>query len=206
MAFGIVHSKIGPFLPAAEVDLASITRLGDLGAPRRCATRSRGVVHRILRLGRQNTPGPIGFRPSTGTGALFLKYLRPFLANYGTGIAGTFAWLFFALSGTAACASGTQSCRIVIGLTGQLALVWPAYWGGRITGDGAMTPLVPIEVVAFAVLVFVVVLLLAQAYSMIRRSDSPTERVEPLIRTTEPNRRNQSRPSQWVSSAGSTPP
>jgi hypothetical protein len=118
--------------------------------------------------------------------------LRPFLAIYGTGIAGTFAWLFFALSGTSACASGTQSCRIVVGLTGQLALVWPAYWGGRITGNAAMTPVVPVEVAAIAVLVFVVVLLLAQAYTLIGRSGSPPPRDEPLIRTGEPSRRNQS--------------
>ena len=121
-----------------------------------------------------------------------MKYLRPFLAIYGTGILGTFAWLFFALSGTAACASGTQSCRVVVGLTGQLALVWPAYWGGRITGNAAMTPLVTVEVAAIAVLVFVVVLLLAQAYTLIQRSGATPPRNEPLIRTGEPNRRNQS--------------
>ncbi len=121
-----------------------------------------------------------------------MKYLRPFLAIYGTGILGTFAWLFFALSGTAACASGTQSCRVVVGLTGQLALVWPAYWGGRITGNAAMTPLVPVEVAAIAVLVFLVVLLLAQAYTLIQRSGATPPRNEPLIRTGEPNRRNQS--------------
>jgi len=123
-----------------------------------------------------------------------LKYLRPFLAVYGTGALGTFAWLFFALSGISACASGTQSCRIVVGLTGQLALVWPAYWGGRITGNAAMTPVVPVEVAAIAVLVFVVVLLLAQAYTLIQRSGSSAPCDRPLIRTGEPNRRNQSRP------------
>ena len=132
-----------------------------------------------------------------------MKYLRPFLAIYGTGIAGTFAWLFFALSGTSACASGTQSCRIVVGLTSQLALVWPAYWGGRISGDAAMTPLVPVEVVAIAVLVFLVVLLLAQAYTLIGRSSSPPGRNEPLFRTSEPNRRNQSQPSRWARGARS---
>ena len=123
-----------------------------------------------------------------------MKYLRPYLAVYGTGVLGTSAWLFFALSGTSACASGTQSCRIVVGLTGQLALVWPAYWGGRITGNAAMTPVVPVEVAAIAVLVFVVVLLLAQAYTLIQRSESSAPHDRPLIRTGEPNRRNQSRP------------
>ncbi len=123
-----------------------------------------------------------------------MKYLRPFLAVYGTGVLGTSAWLFFALSGTSACASGTQSCRIVVGLTGQLALVWPAYWGGRITGNAAMTPVVSVEVAAIAVLVFVVVLLLAQACTLIQRSDSSAPHDRPLIRTGEPNRRNQSRP------------
>jgi hypothetical protein len=130
-----------------------------------------------------------------------LKYLRPFLAIYGTGIAGTFAWLFFALSGTSACAAGFPSCRVVVGLTGQLALVWPAYWGGRISGDAAMTPMVPVEVVVVAVLVFLVVLLLAGAYTIIERSTPDPARDEPLIRTTEPNRRNQSRPSRWARGA-----
>ena len=105
-----------------------------------------------------------------------MKFLRPFLALYGAGIAGTFGWLFFTLSGTSACASGTQSCRIVVGLTGQLALVWPAYWGSRISGDTAMTPVVPVEVVAIAVLVFFVVLLLAQAYILIGRPSPPPAR------------------------------
>ncbi len=134
-----------------------------------------------------------------------MKFLRPILAIYGTGIAFTFAWQFFALSGTAACASGAQSCRVVVGLTSQLALVWPAYWGGRISGGAVMTPLVPIEVVAVAVLVFVVVLLFAQAYRLIGRSSESPERNEPLIRTSEPNRRNQSRSSKWVRGARSTP-
>ncbi len=133
-----------------------------------------------------------------------MRYLRPFIAIYGTGIAGTFAWLFFALSGTSACASGTQACRLVVGLTSQLALVWPAYWGGRISGTAAMTPLVPVEVVTIAVLVFFVVLLLAQAATLIGRSSTGGE---PLIHTTEPNRRNQSRPSppppQWARGAES---
>ncbi len=84
--------------------------------------------------------------------------------------------------------------RIVVGLTGQLALVWPAYWGGRITGNAAMTPVVSVEVAAIAVLVFVVVLLLAQACTLIQRSDSSAPHDRPLIRTGEPNRRNQSRP------------
>ena len=68
-----------------------------------------------------------------------------------------------------------------------------------------MTPLVPIEVVAVAVLVFVVVLLFAQAYRLIGRSSESPERNEPLIRTSEPNRRNQSRSSKWVRGARSTP-
>ncbi len=132
-----------------------------------------------------------------------MKYLRPFLAIYGAGIAGTFAWLFFALSGASACASGVLSCRIVVGLTGQLALVWPAYWGGRISGNAAMTPLVPIEVVAVAVLVFFVVLLVAQAYTLIGRSHSAPTANEPLIRTNEPNRRDQSQSARWVHNARS---
>ncbi len=127
-----------------------------------------------------------------------MKYLRPILAIYGTGIASTFAWLFFTLSGTSACASGTESCRVVVGLTSQLALVWPAYWGGRISGTGAMTPVVPVEVVAAATLVFFVILLLARAYMLIERSSSAPIDNEPLVNIAESNRRNQSRAPRWT--------
>jgi hypothetical protein len=128
-----------------------------------------------------------------------LKFLRPLLAIYGSGIAGTFAWLFFALSGTSACASGTEPCRVVVGLTGKLALIWPAYWGGRISGSAAMTPMVPVEVVVVAVLVFLAALALAQAYTLLKRKELgtaaerkqlETARDEPQIKTSEPNRRN----------------
>ena len=128
-----------------------------------------------------------------------MKYLRPFLAIYGTGIAGTFGWLFFALSGTTACASGMESCQIVLGRTGQLALVWPAYWGGRISGNGAMTPLVSVEAVAVeaaavAALVFFGALLLALAYTRTARAGPEPVRGEPKSRATGPNRRDQSQP------------
>jgi hypothetical protein len=128
-----------------------------------------------------------------------VKYLRLFLAIYGAGIAGTFAWLFFALSGTSTCASGAESCQIVIGRTGQLALVWPAYWSGRISGNGAMTPLVSVEAVAVeaaavAALVFFGALLLALAYTRTARAGPEPVRGEPKRRANEPNRRDQSRP------------
>jgi len=140
-----------------------------------------------------------------------LKFLRPLLAIYGSGIAGTFAWLFFALSGTSACASGMEPCRVVVGLTGQLALAWPAYWGGRISGNAAMTPMVPVEVVVVAVLAFLAVVALAQAYTSLTRKELgtaaeqkqlETARNEPLIKTSEPNRRNQSRPARLAQSGG----
>ena len=97
--------------------------------------------------------------------------------------------------------TGMGPCRIVAGLIGQLALVWPAYWGGRISGNTTVTPLVPVEVVTVAVLVFVIVLLLAKSYTMISQSEStPAKstlaRNEPLIRTIEPNRRDQSQPAR----------
>ncbi len=123
-----------------------------------------------------------------------MKYLRPFLAIYGTVIAGTFGWLFFALSGTTACALGMESCQIVLGRTGQLALVWPAYWSGRISGNGAMTPLVSVEAVAVAALVFFGALLLALAYTRTARAGPEPVRGEPKSRATGPNRRDQSQP------------
>jgi hypothetical protein len=69
-------------------------------------------------------------------------------------MAGTFGWLFFTLSGASACAASGASCQMVLGVTGQFALVWPAYWGGRLSGDPTVTPVVPVEVVVVAVLVF----------------------------------------------------
>ncbi len=103
-----------------------------------------------------------------------MKFLRPLLAIYGSGIAGTFAWLFFALSGTSACASGTETCRVVVGLTGQLALLWPAYWGGRLSGNAVVTPMVPVELVVVAVLVFLAVVVLAQAYTSLEHKEQRT--------------------------------
>lgn len=147
---------------------------------------------------------PAPQRRQNQTGAAALKFLRPFLAIYGTGIAGTFGWLFFTLSGAAACTVSQASCKLVFGLTGQLALVWPAYWGGRLSGNPTVTPLVPIEVVVVAVLVFFTVLTLAKAYTMAERTEEHGKsRSEPLIKTSEPNRRNQSRAAGLVRSSRS---
>ncbi len=132
-----------------------------------------------------------------------MKYLRQFLALYGTGIAGTFAWLFFALSGTATCASGWESCQIVLGRAGQLALDWPAYWGGRIWGNGNMTPVVPVELALVAVPVFFGVLLLALAYAQTARPGSDPVRGEPKSHATGPNRRDQSQSSNRLRGAQS---
>ena len=132
-----------------------------------------------------------------------MKYLRLFLAIYGAGIAGTFVWRFFTLSGTTTCASSTESCQIVIGRTGQLALVWPAYWGGRISENGAMTPLVSVEAAAVAALVFFGALLLALAHPRTAQAGPEPVRVEPKRRATGPNRRDQSQPSNQARGARS---
>ena len=131
-----------------------------------------------------------------------MKLLKPLFAIYGSGVAGTFGWLFFALSGTAACASGMERCWGVVGLTGQLALVWPAYWGGRISGNAAVTPMVPVAV-AVAVLAIVAVLALAQTLTSrepkeqgmaAERKSLEPARNGPMIKTSAltGNRRNQS--------------
>ncbi len=122
-----------------------------------------------------------------------MNFLKPLFAIYGSGIAGTFGWLFFALSGTAACASGMERCWGVVGMAGQLAIVWPAYWVGRISGNAAVTPMVPVEVVV-AALAIVAVLALAQALNSRepkeqgtaaeRKSPEPA-RNEPVIKTSE---------------------
>ena len=121
-----------------------------------------------------------------------MRFLRPLLAVYGTGIVGTFVWLFFALSGTSACAAGRDICQAVIGLTGQLALTWPAYWVGRIAGEPMMEPTFPVEVVLVSILVFVAVLVCARLYALFVKPTPGSEAAEPPFKTTEPNRRNQS--------------
>ncbi len=168
-----------------------------------CTVQSRAAIHRFLRLGSEKFPGPEGCGSPAQTGARSVKYLRLFLAIYGAGIAGTFAWRFFRLSGTTTCASSTESCQIVIGRTGQLALVWPAYWSGRISGNGAMTPLVSVEAVAVAALVFFGAPMLALAYTRTARAGPEPLRGEPKRRTNEPSRRDQSQPSNWARGARS---
>ncbi len=123
-----------------------------------------------------------------------MKYLKPLLAVYGAGIVGTFAWLFFALSGTSACAAGRQVCQTVIGLTGQLALIWPAYWGGRLTGEPVTAPAGRVDLVLVALVVFVATLAIARVHEHFARpvsEEEPADRA-PLVMTGEPNRRNQS--------------
>ena len=93
---------------------------------------------------------------------------------------------------SATMATPMERCRGVVGLTGQLALVWPAYWGGRISGNATVTSMVPVEVVV-AVLGFLAVLALAQAYTSLKRKEQETAaerkplesaRNEPLIKTS----------------------
>jgi len=119
----------------------------------------------------------------------------------------------------------------VIGRTGQLALVWPAYWSGRISGNGAMTPLVSVEAVsveavaveavaveavaveavaveavAVAALGFFGALLLALAYTRTARAGPEPLRGEPKRRANEPNRRDHSRTAPVRPSAQTWPP
>ncbi len=121
-----------------------------------------------------------------------MRLVRPFLAVYGAGVVGTFAWLFFALSGMSVCAASRESCQTVIGLTGQLALAWPAYWGGRIAGEPVMVETLAFKVVLASVLVLLAVLVLARIHAFVDLPESEAADDERLIMTSEPNRRNQS--------------
>ena len=114
------------------------------------------------------------------------------VAVYCAGIVATFAWLFFALSGTSICVASREACQSVIGLTGQLALAWPAYWGGRIAGEPTMLETLPFKVVVASVLVFAAVLVLARIHAFFESRGSQAADDEPLIMITGPNRRNQS--------------
>ena len=118
--------------------------------------------------------------------------LRPFLAIYGIGIVSTFAWLFFALSGASACAASRDSCQVAVSLAGELALVWPAYWGDMFAGEPIMILALPFEVVLISVLAFGVVSAVAWVYALFERRASKAANGEPLVETSEPNRRNQS--------------
>ncbi len=55
-----------------------------------------------------------------------------------------------------------------------------------------MTSTLPFEVVLIFVLVVAAVLVLARIHTLFERSGSGPEYEEPLINTSEPNRRNQS--------------
>ncbi len=57
-----------------------------------------------------------------------------------------------------------------------------------------MTSSLPFEVVLISVLVFVAVLVLARIHGLFERSGSGPKYEEPVINTSEPNRRNQSAP------------
>ncbi len=54
-----------------------------------------------------------------------------------------------------------------------------------------MAPMLPIEIV-LTVLVIIVALVLAHLHALFVKPKSESERAEPMIQTTEPNRRNQS--------------
>lgn len=181
--FGFVHLESG-MTPARNVQI-------------------RASIHGILRLGSENSLNPAACGSRTQNGAHFLKFLRQILAIYGTGIAGTFAWLFFALSGFATCAPGWESCQFVIGRAGQLALIWPAYWGGRFSGNDALTPVVSVEMALVAIPVYFGALLLTLAFTQSARAGSGPARGDPKSRATGPDRRDQSQTSRWVRGAQS---
>ena len=118
-----------------------------------------------------------------------MRLLKPLLAIYGAGIAGTFAWLFLALSGVSACAAGLGVCRTVVGLSGEFALIWPAYWGGRLTGEPVAQPEIPMDLVFAAVLVFAGVMIFAKAETLF---DMGANKDETAPEVDEHGRRDQS--------------
>jgi hypothetical protein len=150
------------------------------------------MVHGILRLGAEELPDIASIDGHATPERLPLTLVRPFLAVYGAGIGGTFAWLFFTLSGLSVCAASRESCQTVIGLTGQLALTWPAYWGERLAGEPLMVATLPFKVVITSVVVFVVVLVLSRIHALLERPEIEAANGLPLIPSFEPNRRNQS--------------
>lgn len=122
----------------------------------------------------------------------FLGFLRPFLSIYGIGIVSTFAWLFFAISGTSACAASRASCQNAVSLAGELALVWPAYWGDVFAGEPIMILTLPFEVVLASVLAFGAVLTFTWVYALFERRAPKAANGAPLVEAAEPSRRNQS--------------
>ncbi len=121
-----------------------------------------------------------------------MRFLRPFFVIYGTGIVGTFAWLFFAFSGTSACAASRNSCETAMSMAGQLALVWPAYLGGMFAEQPIMIPTLPFKIVLTSLLVLVTILVFARAHALSERHALEAATSDPLFDTNEPNRHDQS--------------
>jgi hypothetical protein len=55
-----------------------------------------------------------------------------------------------------------------------------------------MTSALPFEIVLISILVFAAVLVFARFHARFKQSESGAENNEPLVNTSEPNRRNQS--------------
>ena len=121
-----------------------------------------------------------------------MRFLRPFLVIYGTGIVGTFAWLFFAFSGASACAASRNSCETAMSMAGQLALVWPAYLGGMFAENPILIATLPFKIVLTSLLMLVAVLAFARIHARSERHALEAATSDPLFDTNEPNRHDQS--------------
>lgn len=121
-----------------------------------------------------------------------MKFIRPFIAVYGTGATATFAWVFVALSGDSVCAASLNTCGAIMGTVSTLALTWPNYWWARISGTPISASTLPFEVFLVAAIGFAGFLVLTRVPAIFEPSEPEAENDEPILSPSEPNRRDQS--------------
>ena len=121
-----------------------------------------------------------------------MKFIRPFIAVYGTGTTATFAWAFVALSGNSICAAGLKTCVAIMGTVSSLALIWPSYWWARISGAPITASTLPFEVFLALAIGFAGVMVLTRVPAIFDPPDPEAENFGPMLNMPEPNRRDQS--------------
>ena len=124
-----------------------------------------------------------------------MKLTKAVVTFYMSGLAVTFVWVFFVLSGVPSCAADDGPCQAILGVSGKFALIWPAYWIAKFAGGqygGASLPIEPL-IPAMAVLGLILVALRIRSWRREGAKAAPKfERLSPPAGTDEPNRRDQS--------------
>ncbi len=122
-----------------------------------------------------------------------MKLTKAVFTFYMSGLAATFVWVFFVLSGVPACAADGP-CQAILGVSGKFALIWPAYWIAKFAGGqygGASLPIEPL-IPAMAVLGLIMVTLRIRNRRREGAKTAPKfERLSPPAGADGANRRDQ---------------